>query len=92
MGILKPVGTVVAVVGFVVLLFWGSAINSREREAKRNTWRTIRSGEFGRAEFGVRHVEKLQDEYGLGRSRHGLGCWASDPTSTSLKINVDYLC
>ena len=66
-GFLKPVGIVVGVVGLLVLLGYGSLENAKTREAKRNTWRTIRSGEFARAEFGVRHVEKLHDEYGIGR-------------------------
>lgn len=65
--ILKPVGIILALAGVVVILGWGGAECERERQLKRNTWRVVRSGEFARAEFGVRHIEKREDEYGVGR-------------------------
>ena len=57
----------VALIGAIVLLVKLASDSAAAREGKRNQWRTIKTGTFDRVSYGVKHVEKAENEYGFGR-------------------------
>lgn len=68
---MRYIGTigVVAVIGGILVLAskLGAQLN-QERDRKRNSWHQVKAGRFAGTSFDVRHVERAENEYGIGRN------------------------